>query len=541
MVLSMTRPSRRKTSSHLQFVKRVPTDVLAKARGQAIALSLPARSPGDPPTLTHVKLSPVVKLSLRTRDHDEAKARSGAIEEQLQRVWRCVREGPEPLTLPRALVLARSVYASDVLRMSDGMDCTALALDDSDTEESSERETVGLALGDVADKYVEALSRGVFDLAKPDADALLSAHGYAAAPDSTEYVTLCRLILKARVEALRDTHRRYEGLTVPEHVFSVSPAGGVTPAGAPKSLREMFEAWARLSAKPRDVTDGTIAGYRTTLERFIAFLKHDDASRVTDADVGGFAESRLAAGIKPKTVKGADLAALRSVFGWAVETGRLPRVPGENYKVRVGTTARTRDKGYTDDEAVVILKACRSFKASPQEEARTTAAKRWVPWLCAHSGARLSEIVQLRKKDLVQRTDHWAIVITPDAGSVKNKSYREVPLHQQLIDLGFLDFVKAAPAGGLFEGPAKEERTGRRGGGVRNRLREFVRAVLGDVGVQPMHGWRHRFTTLCRKHGVGDDAQRMITGHAAKDVHAAVYGDPAGLYREISKLPAYPV
>jgi hypothetical protein len=40
--------------------------------------------------------------------------------------------------------------------------------------------------------------------------------------------------------------------------------------------------------------------------------------------------------------------------------------------------------------------------------------------------------------------------ITADAGTVKAGGYRDVPLHPQLVDLGFTDFVNASPDGPLF-------------------------------------------------------------------------------------------
>ncbi|MFG1214670.1 hypothetical protein V5F72_24320 [Xanthobacter flavus] len=40
--------------------------------------------------------------------------------------------------------------------------------------------------------------------------------------------------------------------------------------------------------------------------------------------------------------------------------------------------------------------------------------------------------------------------IAPKAGSVKTGQYRDAPRHPQLIEMGFLNFVKAAPDGPLF-------------------------------------------------------------------------------------------
>ena len=77
--------------------------------------------------------------------------------------------------------------------------------------------------------------------------------------------------------------------------------------------------------------------------------------------------------------------------------------------------------------------------------------------------------------------------------------------------------------------------------GVKNRLQEFAREVVTDRRVQPNHGWRHRFITLCRQHGVDREITRMITGHEGEGVDEEGYGDPAGRYREICKLPRYTI
>lgn len=76
--------------------------------------------------------------------------------------------------------------------------------------------------------------------------------------------------------------------------------------------------------------------------------------------------------------------------------------------------------------------------------------KRWVPILCAFSGARVSEITQLRKQDIRKEGDGWVMRITPDAGTMKAGHYRDVPLHRQVIAKGFISFVKAAKDGPPF-------------------------------------------------------------------------------------------
>ncbi|MEQ1768470.1 MAG: tyrosine-type recombinase/integrase, partial [Devosia sp.] len=170
----------------------------------------------------------------------------------------------------------------------------------------------------------------------------------------------------------------------------------------------------------------------------------------------------------------------------------------------------------------------------------TFAAKRWIPWLLAYTGARVGEIAQLRKQDLHEAGDHWRITITPEAGTVKSNEARQVPLHPHLVEQGFIEFVKGAPDGHLFLKP--NAKTGDVLGpmtGVKNRVREFVREHVPDPTVQPNHAWRHLFITRSRAAGVDQELRRMITGHTGSGVDERVYGDPAGLYREICKLPRF--
>jgi len=68
-----------------------------------------------------------------------------------------------------------------------------------------------------------------------------------------------------------------------------------------------------------------------------------------------------------------------------------------------------------------------------------SSAKRWIPWICAYSGASVNEVTQLRGKDLSQHTfgdeEVWVITITPEAGTVKNKEARHTAWRNLLARL----------------------------------------------------------------------------------------------------------
>jgi integrase len=172
----------------------------------------------------------------------------------------------------------------------------------------------------------------------------------------------------------------------------------------------------------------------------------------------------------------------------------------------------------------------------------SAAAKHWAPWLCAYTGARVGEIVQLRKHDVRLANGVWFITITPEAGTVKDKEAREVVLHAHLVALGFADFVQRSKPGYLFlnVAPGDDIRGARRG--VKNRLTDFAREIVKDLKVAPNHGWRHTFKTIGREAGIEDSVLDAICGHAPSSVGGA-YGavSIAAQARAFERFPRFEI
>lgn len=70
-----------------------------------------------------------------------------------------------------------------------------------------------------------------------------------------------------------------------------------------------------------------------------------------------------------------------------------------------------------------------------------------MPLLAAFSGARPTELTQLRKEDLRIEAGRWIMRITPKAGSVKTGQFSDVPLDPQLVSLGFADYSQKPQLG----------------------------------------------------------------------------------------------
>jgi hypothetical protein len=57
------------------------------------------------------------------------------------------------------------------------------------------------------------------------------------------------------------------------------------------------------------------------------------------------------------------------------------------------------------------------------------AARRWVPWLCAYTGARVNEITQMRSRDVMIVDGLDCVRITPEAApsrTPRSASFRSI-------------------------------------------------------------------------------------------------------------------
>jgi integrase len=98
---------------------------------------------------------------------------------------------------------------------------------------------------------------------------------------------------------------------------------------------------------------------------------------------------------------------------------------------------------------------------------------------------------------------------------------RTVPIHEHLIDMGFLGFVKSRKSGPLFYDPKRSSGKAKTPQAEQRAIKiaEWVRKETGlDKAVDPNHGWRHTFKTKALEVGIPERISDAITGHSIGSV-----------------------
>ncbi len=351
-----------------------------------------------------------------------------------------------------------------------------------------------------------------------------------AQPGSDEWRGIARAVAVGELEALGRVSERDEGdfTGKPLHPMIVNAQAQVD-APAPVSIKRLWADYVQSRKLLGYMADD---GRRQILavESLLDYLRHDDAAKVTKKDMTAWLDLAVTQR-SPATVSKVYLPTIRSLFRWAHGKDKIASDPTTGLRVVMPKKIQTREKGYTTPEAVKVLKACLAYqpktgpKGSVLEGPKTTAAKRWAPLLCAFTGARVAEITQLRKEDFRKEGDVHVARITPEAGSTKTGQWRDVPLHPQIIALGFLNYLDTVPSGPIFHNatdPAKYTYNAKK---MANRLGDWLQENdLVPDGVQPSHGWRHRLKTIGREVGIQDRVLDAIQGHAPRTA-GDNYGD----------------
>lgn len=555
MGLRMTTATTRRDSSYRQFQKRVPDDVLNRARGRSYPVTLPAFG-AAPEEVVEVTIRPSISFSLRVRDPAAAKARVGAVGAQLERIFASLRVGAVELTHKQAVALSGEVYRLVVARFEvepgepgdweawKGFHWAAMegripnppsiTWQEIMNERNAALGAFGVSQGPVLLDVIESLPPGDrahslevrFGLL---ASWVLARHALEVTPSSR--IKLLQQVAEASLDAGWAMKRASQGGYAPDPranrfppVFSETPASGI-------NLAALFEHWQK-ETKP---APATLTTWKPVVVSLRAHVDDQSVARLTVRDITTWKDKLVAQGRSASNINGTYLACIHALLSHGKRNGFVLQNVAADIGVKVKRLAGTGKLPYEDAEVATLLAIA---------EKQPHVARRWIPLLATCSGARAGELAQLWAERVRKIDGVLVMELRPaeDGGTFKNAgSERVVPLHPALVDAGFLDFVKAKGRGPLFYGRVTGRGERHASKGTVNHLAGWIRKQPGfdNLRKSPNHALRHWWKSTASRVGISDSRADHLQGHVGQGEAAGYrhFHDLKSLAEDVARIP----
>ena len=340
-------------------------------------------------------------------------------------------------------------------------------------------------------------------------------------------------IIKMQADGPEDHRRFMEALEAVGHL-STSNAPPVSVAPIPPkatvakvlTLGQAKELW--LTAIEPATIPKTHTIKRTAITQFTAYVGADTKlPEIARPDVANFFQHLRNGNISTPTIVNKS-SYLKHFFEWCSASGYYPEgtsptVGQVSYKKREKRQRRKfRFKEFTAEQVQQLF--------DPANFATLPLSSRWAVVIGLYTGARVSEVGQLHLKDVAEVNGVLCFNLTDDGEHQHLKtdvSIRTVPVHPDLLALGFADYIKTVKAQGskrVFPN-AKD--------GVKNGAGNWITKAFGrylqdqtkgwDKSKRGFHSLRKTFIQEMQGVGVASELRAQIVGHELDDEHHDTY------------------
>jgi len=330
--------------------------------------------------------------------------------------------------------------------------------------------------------------------------------------------------------------------------YTPDPAAQRFPKLEPRMVGPELDLWAMWEKYSRRLKPATRKRWRSVM-RAVEKRFGRDLATLSFEGLVSWRDELVARNLHPTTISEVYLASVRWILNRCVKDRKLLANVAYGIEVEKSNQPKIRDREFKMEEVRLILQA--TLKAtSPLMSKENAAARRWIPWILAYTGARLNEITQARESDLKLEFNPddpnepiWMLDITPAAGTVKTGMARKVPLHPHLIEQEFLKYARTRTGLPLFYDPKRVRKKSEENPyykKVGERLGEWVHSIGIAKDVQPSHAWRHLFKSVGRYAQIPEDVLDTLQGHRPRG-EGAKYGShwPQMSYRWIKQIPRF--
>jgi integrase len=283
--------------------------------------------------------------------------------------------------------------------------------------------------------------------------------------------------------------------------------------------------------KARDFRDA-LAKVRTRLPRKLLKLPLRDLLKLDLSDLPAAHANTI----------NKSLNILSAIVAHAMREGKMDRMPSytnpfQGIKLAVDVR-ETERRGIFEAADLKAIFSTPVYASGSRPQGGGGEAAFWLPLIALFTGARQSELAQLRVEDLRQDPESglWFFDIGTEGGrSIKTaSSRRKVPVHPHLVSAGLLRYrqslidQKQTALGDLWP-DIRSDAKGRRAGPWSKWFNRYLRVNAKVLDTSKVfHSFRHTFKRMCRDAGIGEELHDALTGHSGGGVGRS-YGGGFGL------------
>ncbi|WP_441280274.1 tyrosine-type recombinase/integrase [Bradyrhizobium sp. 63_E2_N1_3] len=508
-----------------------------------------------------------LKKSLGTKDLREANIRAKPVLAEFDRIIATAKARLAETTAP--LAKRTSLNDTEIKRMAEWVYATALREDEA-LRFSGRLETIGPngenvnedALGDILRDCQQQFAFGDVSFAEQRAQNALVAFDITLDQSSTAYHELCIESAKAFLQALDDIGRRYVGAIIETPRLPDPKGVGAHDEGG--TLQDALAGWKRHRARPKRTADE----FGRSVDMFIQLHGNTSVAAIKKAHA---LEFRKTLQDVPRHRNGDLLGAtLPAQAAWGREHPEEPRITAATINKQLGAVQSiciwASDNGlvpddiqWTDPFSKLRLPEERSERTSFEiAELQSLfnapvftehefplgahgAAGFWLPVLALFTGARQAELGSLSVANV--RVDAETRVpllyfVTERARGKRVKtdaSERAVPVHPEVIRLGFLSYVeerRKADGADAWLFPSVAPDRGRAGVPAWSQwFGRYLRAAGVTDKAKVFHSFRHTVKDALRRGRADSEIREALIGHAQASSVSWGYGANAMLSR----------
>lgn len=222
---------------------------------------------------------------------------------------------------------------------------------------------------------------------------------------------------------------------------------------------------------------------------------------------------------------------LKTIFNWAEKRKYIIENPINEIDIPAPIISKASNKYQTFTLSQLQTIFHSDFYSKHWDNNRQRRSFFWIGLLGLYTGARLNEICQLQFDDIQEEDGIKFISINENDGKhVKTKAgIRKIPIHQELIKLGFLEFVNLMQK----QSPAKNKRifmdlTPNSRGEFSAQPSKWFGKLLDSLGLKDkglvFHSFRHTVRTILRNNNCPIDRVQRLCGWEGANSLSEHYG-----------------